>query len=227
MSKPKSFTTSEVAGMADLPESTVRYYAQEFENFLQVPRSKAGYRKFTEAHLQKLLHIKKLIKEEGLSIKQVHQRLNTAPPETTHSVKGPKLELVVGNQLQKQSQSLDSLEELLNNIDLKTNQRLAELEQAILMMGPVLRQIREDQATNLQLQDQKLEILMADLEKVREHLVAESETRRKAEEETIRRTDELLSAWREQQKAQRDVAVAIEKVNDQPKRGFWSKFFSK
>ncbi|MDA8236226.1 MAG: MerR family transcriptional regulator [Clostridia bacterium] len=225
MPKPKVFTTSEIAVRADLPESTVRYYAQEFENYLQVPRSKAGYRKFNDGHFQKLLHIKKLIKDEGLSIKQVHQRLDTPSLENYANANGPKLELVAGSQLQHQSQTLDSLEELLSNMDLKTNQRLAELEQAILMMGPVLRQIREDNAINLQLQDQKLEMLRTELDRIREHLHSESEARRNAESEASRRTDELLSAWREQHKAQRDVAVALEKISTQPKKGFLAKIF--
>ncbi|MHB8171017.1 MAG: MerR family transcriptional regulator [Thermincolia bacterium] len=226
MSKPKVFTTSEIAVRSDLPESTVRYYAQEFENYIQVPRSKAGYRKFTDAHYQKLLHIKKLIKEEGLSIKQVHQRLDT-PPQDNLTAGLPKLELVTANQLQLQSQSLDSLEEILSNMDLKTNQRLSELEQAILMMSPVLRQIRENIATNLQLQDQKLEMVRTELDKIQQHLLIESETRSKAEAEATRRTDELISAWREHQKSQRDVAVAIDKMATQPRKGFLAKIFGK
>lgn len=66
---------SEVAQETGIPEATVRYYDSEFGDFLDIQRDSANRRLFNETAIRQLLYIRRLLKKDGLSVKQVKDRL--------------------------------------------------------------------------------------------------------------------------------------------------------
>ena len=75
-------TIKEAARRTGLPASTIRFYDQQFEEFLAVKRGAGRRRLFTPEAVQRLLDIQRLLKDEGLSLRQTRQALTgqaTAP----------------------------------------------------------------------------------------------------------------------------------------------------
>lgn len=212
----KDYTTSEVAIQLELPESTVRYYAQEFDNYLQIPRNKAGYRIFQAGHIDSLQQIKILLKDEGLSIKQVHQHLES--PMTNQGSKSYPM------QVTGRPTSTD-LEQVITAMDTQNAERIADLEQAILMLAPLLRQIRDEQASKLDAQSKELEHILDEMKELQNQLKQQHASQTMTAEESIRRTDELITAWRDQQKANQEVAAAVQVLQSTNSRGFFARLF--
>lgn len=74
-SEKEYFSISKLEKMIGLPSSTLRYYEKEFSFYLNIPKSPGGHRRYTQEHIQKFLYLKKLIHEQGLSIKEVKNRV--------------------------------------------------------------------------------------------------------------------------------------------------------
>lgn len=68
-------TIKEAARRTGLPASTIRYYDQQFEEFLAVKRGNGRRRLFTPEAVQRLLDIQRLLKDQGLSLRQTRQAL--------------------------------------------------------------------------------------------------------------------------------------------------------
>ncbi|MBI5521284.1 MAG: MerR family transcriptional regulator [Desulfarculus sp.] len=68
-------TIKEAARRTGLPASTIRFYDQQFEEFLAVKRGAGRRRLFTPQAVQRLLDIQRLLKDEGLSLRQTRQAL--------------------------------------------------------------------------------------------------------------------------------------------------------
>jgi DNA-binding transcriptional MerR regulator len=84
-SDPKIYGIKEVAQRTGLPASTIRYYDQQFSDYLDVKRGAGRRRMFTPQAVERLLAVQRMLKEEGLSMRQVRQALSgqgtaTAPP---------------------------------------------------------------------------------------------------------------------------------------------------
>lgn len=65
----------EAARQTGLPASTIRFYDQQFAEFLAVKRGAGRRRLFTPQAVQRLLEIQRLLKDEGLSMRQTRQAL--------------------------------------------------------------------------------------------------------------------------------------------------------
>ncbi len=65
----------EVVQKTGLPASTIRYYDQQFSEFLDVKRGAGRRRMFTPQAVERLLAVQRMLKEEGLSLRQVRQAL--------------------------------------------------------------------------------------------------------------------------------------------------------
>lgn len=66
----------EASEIINLPESTIRYYDNEFTDYLSIPRGENNQRLFDEEHLEDLEYIRYLIKREELSVEKVRERLD-------------------------------------------------------------------------------------------------------------------------------------------------------
>lgn len=65
----------QVAQQTGLAPSTIRYYDQQFEEFLGVQRGNGRRRLFSAEAVERLLQVQRLLKDEGLSLRQARQAL--------------------------------------------------------------------------------------------------------------------------------------------------------
>ena len=82
-SSPELMGIKEVVEYTGLPASTIRYYDQQFSDYLGVKRGPGRRRLFTPQAVERLLELQRMLKEEGLSLRQVRQRISggaTASP---------------------------------------------------------------------------------------------------------------------------------------------------
>ena len=68
-------TIRQVAQQTGLAPSAIRYYDQQFEEFLGVDRGAGRRRLFSPQAVERLLAVQRLLKEEGLSLRQARQAL--------------------------------------------------------------------------------------------------------------------------------------------------------
>ena len=77
------YSIGEVAGMLDVPVSTVRFWENEFD-ILKPMKNKKGNRLFTQADIKNLKIIHHLLKEEGMTLSGVKKRLTGKWEETDY-----------------------------------------------------------------------------------------------------------------------------------------------
>ncbi len=70
----QKYTIGEASDETGLPESTIRYYDQEFSDYLSIERGKNNQRIFTEENLKDLEYIRYLLKREGLTVAEVREK---------------------------------------------------------------------------------------------------------------------------------------------------------
>lgn len=63
----------QVSLQTGLPASTIRYYDQQFEDFLDLKRGSGRRRLFTKDSVDRLLVVHRLLKEDGLSLRQARK----------------------------------------------------------------------------------------------------------------------------------------------------------
>jgi DNA-binding transcriptional MerR regulator len=88
-SNPKLYGIKEVAQKTGLPASTIRYYDQQFSEFLDVKRGAGRRRLFTDQAVDRLLAVQRMLKEEGLSLRQVRQALGEGSAPSASPVNLP------------------------------------------------------------------------------------------------------------------------------------------
>lgn len=74
--QPNLLTIQEVARRTGLPPSTIRYYDQQFEEFLGIGRGNGRRRLFSPEAVERLLRVQGLLKDQGLSLRQARQALS-------------------------------------------------------------------------------------------------------------------------------------------------------
>lgn len=78
--EPKLYGIKEVAQKTGLPASTIRYYDQQFSDYLDVKRGAGRRRMFSPQAVDRLMMVQRMLKEEGLSLRQVRQALSGQGP---------------------------------------------------------------------------------------------------------------------------------------------------
>lgn len=101
----------QVAEMTGLPQATIRYYDQQFEEYLGVSRGNGRRRLFTPQAVERLGVIRRLLKDEGLSLRQARARLSggQAAPETDLAKEVAELRKEVG-ELRTQLEQLKNIQ---------------------------------------------------------------------------------------------------------------------
>lgn len=79
---PDLLTIKEVARRTGLPPSTIRYYDQQFEEFLGVRRGAGRRRLFEPQAVERLRTVQRLLKDQGLSLRQARRALAGDDPQT-------------------------------------------------------------------------------------------------------------------------------------------------
>jgi DNA-binding transcriptional MerR regulator len=213
--KPLYFSTSQVAQMLNLSDSAVRFYCTKFKDIIK-PEMSGSHRKFSESDIEKLRYIKKLLKEDGLSMNQVleyasekdvkaiEKKIEKQEPLAMQAL-ATAVAIEVGAQLE--DYKLMIKEELLN--EMKTQFKNQE---------DLIRQQEELQENRTE--ELKDFIAVSVREGVQEEL---KELKGKIDErefdanERLKQISDKFSASLEEQK----------KLNEQKNRGLWSKLFGK
>lgn len=79
------YSISEVSGMFDVRQSTLRYWEKEFD-ILQPKKNKKGTRYFTQADIDNLKIIFHLVKERGFTIQGAKDKLKENKEDTINTV---------------------------------------------------------------------------------------------------------------------------------------------
>ncbi len=66
----------QVVEATGIPAATIRYYDQQFEEFLRVQRGAGRRRMFSPGAVERLLEVRRLLKEESLSVRQARRVLS-------------------------------------------------------------------------------------------------------------------------------------------------------
>ena len=74
--KEEQLTISQVEDLTKLPVSTIRFYENEFPFFIKVFKTAGGHRRYSQENVKRFLHLKHLIHEKGLSIREVKRSLS-------------------------------------------------------------------------------------------------------------------------------------------------------
>src|ERR1700752_1661560 len=74
--QPNLISISELQEITKLPMSTLRFYETEFPFYLQVHKTAGGHRRYSHENVKRFLHLKHLIHEKGLSIREVKRSLS-------------------------------------------------------------------------------------------------------------------------------------------------------
>ncbi|WP_449246205.1 MerR family transcriptional regulator [Desulfarculus baarsii] len=72
------YTVAQVAAMTGVAASAIRYYDQQFEDYLALTRGPGRRRLFDDAAVARLRELRSLLTEQGLSVRQARQRLANA-----------------------------------------------------------------------------------------------------------------------------------------------------
>lgn len=73
--KDESLTISQLVEAVKLPVSTLRFYEQEFPFYIRVHKTAGGHRRYSIENVRRFLHLKTLIHEKGMSLKDVKRSL--------------------------------------------------------------------------------------------------------------------------------------------------------
>ncbi len=69
------FTIGQVTALTGVGRSTIRHWEREFFDFLSTARTKGNQRRFSPETIEKIERIKVLIREHGLTLRGVRQKL--------------------------------------------------------------------------------------------------------------------------------------------------------
>lgn len=95
--EPLYYTTGQVAEKIGEPDSTIRYWCDEFDEFLKIKKTgpTGTRRQFTKIDIKRIEYIKYLLKDENLSIKQVKEFLSTPEAEKMLPVAKEKEQIMI------------------------------------------------------------------------------------------------------------------------------------
>lgn len=72
---PELWGIKEVSARTGLPASTIRYYDQQFSEYMGVRRGPGRRRLFDQGAVDRLMTVQRMLKDQGLSLRQARQAL--------------------------------------------------------------------------------------------------------------------------------------------------------
>lgn len=208
--KPIYWNTSQVAEQLGIESSAVRYYCDCFSDFIKVKRSGRN-RKFTDKNIEQLKFIKKLLKEDNLTIEQAKEFLTVKDSDVMqHKIEKEEplpttvLANMIGNQI---SQQLDDMKiQIVEDLIQKMNVNFQ-------YQNEIQQQIKEDLKNYIAITiDNKLETKFDDFKA----------TLDLKEQETTKRDNEILDLLHKNLEARKQ-----ENELQRQNKGFFSRLFRK
>jgi DNA-binding transcriptional MerR regulator len=69
LKKEPIYSIGDVSRICNIPGYTIRFWEKEFSDYILAERTKGKQRRYNEEHIKKILKIKKLLWEDGFSIR--------------------------------------------------------------------------------------------------------------------------------------------------------------
>lgn len=108
----------EVVERTGIPAATIRYYDQQFEEYLGITRGAGRRRLFSQGSLERLGELRRLLKDEGLSLRQARKALAGDGADPPAADPSPLREEV--NALRRQVKNLEEQVNRLREIQGRT-----------------------------------------------------------------------------------------------------------
>ena len=105
----KSLSIAQVVEITGLPASTIRYYDQQFGEFLGIRRGAGRRRDFSRQSVELLLKVRSWLNDEGLSLRQVRARLDQGEGPVSHEA--------AADQRQDMERMVQEMRELRRQLD--------------------------------------------------------------------------------------------------------------
>lgn len=206
--KPLYYKTNDVADLLEENPSTIRFWTECFKDFLNIELSGRN-RKFKEVDIEKLRYIKKLLREDNLTINQVKQYCS----EEDMSIIESKM---------KQSEPI-MIQSIASAITLEVGAYMEDFKESLRQQ--ILQEIKDgliQQQNSLQSFQNDLkeyiavtiaEEVKSNVESIKGHI---DTIELRARERDLEMMDVLKKGMEEQRR-----------LNEQKKKGFWSRLFER
>jgi DNA-binding transcriptional MerR regulator len=112
----------EAAEQTGLTPGRIRYYDQQFGAYLAIPRGPGGRRYFDQAALERLATVVRLLKKEGLSIKQARNYLDSSERKAPPAVPVAQIEDLsqgmksIGQDLERLQSNVNDLQTVVSRL---------------------------------------------------------------------------------------------------------------
>ena len=142
--KPLYYTCKQVAQIVGENESAIRYWAKVFEPILKIEVSNMT-KKYTKTNIENLMFIKKLLKEDGMTVKQTLEYCSSKGFNTEEGlvdVSNPlaiktfveamtvevdkKFDLMQSNIIKQQQEMIDNLTQIIADNNIKVSESLCK-----------------------------------------------------------------------------------------------------
>lgn len=208
--KPKYYTTGQVAEQLGENDSTIRFWCDEFDDFLHIEKSGRN-RTFKDSDIKKIEYIKYLLKSEGLSIRQVKEYLST-----------PEAELMQPIMKEKEQLMIKAISQIVSaQVDAKFAQMEDKLLELVKLQGEASRELHQQLKSELSQENQLIKDEISKKTQEAAKMIIDSvgviDKRLADSEEAITQRDDKIVKMIEDFRA---------RSNEKPK-GFLSKLFNK
>ena len=216
--EPKYFSTNQVGEILGEAPSTIRYWSDQYEDFLEIKKTgpSGRVRRFTNDDIVKIEYIRKLLKEENLSIKQVKEYLSSDNAKELQPVTKEREEVLIDALANVVFEKMDDrFSEMLQSMErLIANKAETYVEEQDKLKLDLMNHISGSQQSIAE--DMKASIL----EEVQKSMLQTNDQIDKIVESSNERSEKLDSYIEEVRKSQ-------EKPTEEGKQGFFSKLFGK
>lgn len=226
--KPIFYTIRQVGEILEEPSSRIRYWSDSFDDFLQIQRSGLN-RKYTEQNIEQLRYIRKLLKEDKLTIRQVQEYCSEQDPET-----------FIQNMQRKDPIAIDVLASALLS---KINEDITNMQENII--SSITNNVIDKLSQSLELHNQSLQQAKLDLQEyiattVTDTIDKQLNTNKEEIQSTIQQSQQTLSDTINNQFKEHDVELTnslkhileerkekLEQEQQSKNKGFFSRLLKK
>lgn len=223
--EPKYYSTGQVAKMLEEADSTIRYWSDEFEDFLKIRKTGASgrVRRFTMTDIKKIEYIRNLLKDENLSIQQVKEYLSSPEANELKPISKEREQIMVEAIAKVMSTQIEEV----------FDRRFQELEELLLKTTKIQADAHRDLIKDVreEIQTEKNSII----NKLNDNYEAISETIVKVEEDSKKKEEDLKESIHDlkeslntrEEKLDKYIADMRNEKSETEKRGFFSRIFKK
>lgn len=214
--EPLFFSSVQVANIINEDVSTVRYWSKRFDKILNIEVSNKNRRQYKKLDIEKLKFIKKLAREDGLTLAQIEEYATS---------KGFDIDNIEQSVLD--SSNPLAIQTFISAVTMELDKKLNSFAKDL------LNKINEQQKINFTIQQEVNEVLRQDIALTVDEIVSEKldqslqefkTTLDTKEQEAAKRDNEMLEYLKhqmEERKKENELQL------QQQKKGFFSKLFKK